>query len=37
MTRTANVYLVVVVDLLREVLSHHLLDLNFEYGLTTRH
>ncbi len=35
MTRTANVYLVVVVDLRAdEVYGHYLLDLNREYGLS---
>jgi len=34
MTRTKNVYLVVVVDLVRDAIyGHHLLDLNKEYGL----
>ena len=34
MTRTKNVYLVVVVNLLEDsILGHHLLDLNKEYGL----
>lgn len=35
-TQTSNVYLVIVVDLVRNtVLGHHLLDLNREYGLPT--
>lgn len=33
-TKCANVYLAVIVDLVgQRVLGHHLLDLNFEYGL----
>lgn len=36
-TRSANVYLVIVVDLKHEtVFGHHMLDLNSEYGLTTK-
>ena len=36
LTRTKNVYLVVVVDLKRSVVyGHHLLNLNDEYGLPT--
>lgn len=35
MTKTKNVYLVVVVDLPRDVVhGHHLLDLNKKYGVT---
>ena len=36
-TNTKNVYLVVVVDLVRDaIFGHRLLDLNHEYGLSTR-
>ena len=37
-TQTKNVFVVVVVDLVRTtILGHHLLDLNHEYGLTVPH
>jgi hypothetical protein len=37
-TKSKNVYLAVIVDLKRnDILGHRLLDLNQEYGLTTRH
>ncbi len=37
-TKSKNVFLAVVVDLMRdEILGHHLLDLNQEYGLLTPH
>jgi hypothetical protein len=37
-TKTKNVFLTVVVDLVRDtIFGHHLLDLNQEYGLVTRH
>ncbi len=37
MTKTKNVYLVVVVDLIANAVhGHHLLDLNEQYGLTTQ-
>jgi hypothetical protein len=37
-TQTKNTYLAIVVDLQRDtVFGHHLLDLNDEYGLITRH
>jgi hypothetical protein len=37
-TQTKNVFVAVVVDLVRDaIFGHHLLDLNYEYGLVTRH
>ena len=37
-TKTKNVFLIVVVDLLRDtIFGHHLLDLSQEYGLVTCH
>ena len=37
MARTKNVYLVIVIDLTRDVIyGHHLLDLNEKYGLAAR-
>src|SRR5258707_11373047 len=37
-TKTKNVLLAVVVDLVRDtIFGHHLLDLNHEYGLATHH
>jgi hypothetical protein len=37
-TRTKNVLVAVVIDLVRDtIFGHHLLDLNQEYGLTVRH
>lgn len=37
-TRTKNVFLTVVVDLVRNtIFGHHLLDLNLEYGLLAPH
>nr|WP_321442364.1 hypothetical protein [uncultured Hyphomonas sp.] len=37
-TQTPNVFVVVIVDLVRnEIFGHHLLDLNQEYGLSVEH
>jgi hypothetical protein len=37
-TKTKNVFLTIVVDLVRDrIFGHHLLDLNQEYGLVNRH
>jgi hypothetical protein len=37
-SKTKNVFLAVVVDLVRDtIFGHHLLDLNHEYGLVTPH